>query len=241
MGMPITVEILDVTAVDAAFDDIFDYFTYVDETFSVFKTTSEITKINNGDLLPKAYSEDMRTILRLCEETRQQTNGYFNVITPSGSYNPSGVVKGWAIDHAAKMLAGMGYNDYYVEAGGDIQVRREDVHISPWRIGIRNPFNIQETVGVLGLKNEGVATSGTYIRGQHIYNPFRPHDELREISSITVVGPNIYDADRFATAAFAMQQEGIMFIENIEGFEGYSIDSQGIATKTSGFNRYVTT
>ena len=61
---------------------------------------------------------------------------------------------------------------------------------------------------------------------------------MLEILSLTVVGPNIYEADRFATAAFAMQREGINFIENLNGFEGYSIDKNGTATMTSNFEKY---
>jgi thiamine biosynthesis lipoprotein len=56
--------------------------------------------------------------------------------------------------------------------------------------------------------------------------------------SITVIGPDVLEADRFATAAFAMGKGGIAFIENLPGFEGYAIDAQGIATMTSGFGAY---
>jgi FAD:protein FMN transferase len=84
-----------------------------------------------------------------------------------------------------------------------------------------------------------VATSGTAIRGQHIYDPHDPDRALVEILSITVIGPNVYDADRFATAAFAMQRKGIRFIEALPGFEGYMIDADARATYTSGFERHV--
>ncbi len=77
------------------------------------------------------------------------------------------------------------------------------------------------------------------MRGQHIYNPMQPHAELREVVGLTVVGPDIYDADRFATAAFAMGRAGIFFIERLEGYEGYMIDPHGQATYTSGFGRYM--
>jgi thiamine biosynthesis lipoprotein len=54
-----------------------------------------------------------------------------------------------------------------------------------------------------------------------------------------VIGPNVYDADRFATAAFAMGRNGIEFIEKLAGFEGYLIDQERQATYTSGFERLV--
>ena len=36
---------------------------------------------------------------------------------------------------------------------------------------------------------------------------------------------------------FAMQREGINFIEKLKGLEGYMIDKNGIATMTSGFEK----
>ena len=93
---------------------------------------------------------------------------------------------------------------------------------------------------VVELHNQGIATSGTYIRGQHIYNPFKKEDLITDIVSLTVIGPNVYEADRFATAAFAMGKEGINFIEQLPGLEGYIIDKNGVATMTSKFNDYVT-
>lgn len=107
-------------------------------------------------------------------------------------------------------------------------------------IGIRNPFKHEEIVKVISLSKGGVATSGTYEQGQHIYNPKDRTQKLDEVVSITVVGSNIFDADRFATAAFAMQREGVSFIERLKGFEAYMIDRDGLATETSGWSTYIT-
>jgi thiamine biosynthesis lipoprotein len=85
----------------------------------------------------------------------------------------------------------------------------------------------------------GIATSGTYVRGQHIYNPRQPKDEIDSIVSLTIIGPDVLEADRFATAAFAMGEEGIYFIEELPGIEGYIINSSGVATQTSGFEEFV--
>lgn len=183
-------------------------------------------------------SEDMKTIFSLCEETKQATRGYFDIVARDGSLNPSGIVKGWSIYHAAELLKKSGVHDYYVEAGGDIQVHGKNADKKPWNVGIRNPFKLDEIVKVVYLKDQGIATSGTYLRGQHIYNPHAKDLRIEEIVSLTVIGPNVYEADRFATAAFAMGKEGIMFIEQLPGFEGYMIDKDGIATMTTGFGQY---
>jgi len=233
MGMPITVEIEDTSVTQEIMDQVFDYFRSIDEQFSVYKTTSEITKINDGLIPASEASKEMRLIFDLCEETKQATSGYFDIRDRNGRLDPSGIVKGWAIYEASKLLKKLGMNIFFVDVGGDIQVSGKR-----WDIGIKHPFDQTEIVKVMHLEDRGVATSGTYIRGQHIYDPFAKDQHIDEIVSLTVIGPNVHEADRFATAAFAMKRKGIEFIEGLPGFEGYMIDRDGIATMTSGFEQY---
>jgi thiamine biosynthesis lipoprotein len=237
MGMPITVEVVDPGGTEADIENVFAYFRTVDATFSTYKEHSEISKINRGELCEEEYSDEMKTILALSEQTKQETQGYFD-IRHNGIIDPSGIVKGWAILQAAHMLKEAGCTNFYIDAGGDIQVSGTKAG-NPWRIGIRNPFNRKENVKVLAVTDKGIATSGTAIRGQHIYNPHNPDTLLQDIVSLTVIGPNVYEADRFATAAFAMGKRGIYFIEQLPGFEGYMIDASARATFTTGFERYV--
>jgi thiamine biosynthesis lipoprotein len=237
MGMPITVEVVDRRVTEADIAPIFAYFRTVDDTFSTYKEHSQISQIKRGELSAEASSADVKTILALSEQTKHETLGYFD-IQHQGTLDPSGIVKGWAILQAACMLKAAGFTNFYIDAGGDIQVAgMKDGH--PWRVGIRNPFNRQEMVKVLAITEKGVATSGTAIRGQHIYDPHHPDTPILDIVSLTVIGPNVYEADRFATAAFAMGTRGISFIEQLAGFEGYLIDACARATLTSGFERYV--
>ena len=146
-------------------------------------------------------------------------------------------MKGWAIWNAAKLIEERGAKNFYVDAGGDIQARGVNAEGKKWAVGIKNPFDEKENVKVVYVGGEGVATSGNYIRGKHIYDP-RTGAAADEIMSITVIGPNIYEADRLATAAFAMGQKGIQFIEQLDGVEGYMIEKNKVATMTTGFDRY---
>ncbi|TIX91826.1 MAG: FAD:protein FMN transferase, partial [Mesorhizobium sp.] len=93
-----------------------------------------------------------------------------------------------------------------------------------WSVGIRNPFNAQEIVKIVYPRGRGLATSGTYVRGHHIYNPHAIDSPIQDIVSLTVIGADVLEADRFATAAFAMGRDGILFIERTPGLEGYVID-----------------
>jgi thiamine biosynthesis lipoprotein len=91
-------------------------------------------------------------------------------------------------------------------------------------------------------RGKGIATSGSYLRGTHIYNPHTV-EKPNTFLSLTVIGPNVYEADRFATAAFAMGRGGVQFIAELEGrgmgeFEAYAIDEKGMALYTPGFEAY---
>lgn len=239
MGMPVTLEVVDPGATAELLASNFAYFEYIDNTFSTYKEHSEISRINRHELAVEDASEDMQTIFALAEQTRIESGGFFDILH-NGFYDPSGLVKGWAIFQAAELLHQKNMSNFYVEAGGDIQTAGKNSQGKDWRVGIRSPFNLGEIVKVIAVSECGVATSGTTIRGQHIYNPKNEHDEpITEILSMTVIGPDIYEADRFATAAFVMGREGIVFIERLEGFEGYMIDRFGRATLTSGFERFV--
>jgi thiamine biosynthesis lipoprotein len=179
----------------------------------------------------------MKKILKLCEETKKETNGYFD-INLNGILDPSGLVKGYAIFQGSLMLKNKGFRNFYVEIAGDIQVFGKNENRENWKVGIQNPFNLNEIVKVVKLSNKGIATSGIYRRGGHIYNP-KEKTTASEIASISVIGPNIYEADRFATVAFAMGEKGIEFIEKLKGFEGYMIKKDRQAILTSGFEDYI--
>jgi thiamine biosynthesis lipoprotein len=237
MGMPTTVRLQDHAATSKLLEEVFAFFTEVDERYSPFRATSDVARLNRGELSPDDYSADLRTILALAERTKRESSGYFDIMR-DGVCDPSGIVKGWAIQRAAEMLRARSMANFYVDAGGDIQVAGL-LDGALWRVGIRNPFNRQQIVKALAVSDCGVATSGTAIRGQHIYNPVDPDAEPSEIVSLTVIAAQILDADRYATAAFAMGRAGIRFIEDSPGFEGYLIDTNGIATFTSGFARYL--
>lgn len=237
MGMPITIEIVDTNVTNFQINSVFNYFTYVDKKFSTYKPDSEISLINQGKIKRKHYSQDMKQIFNLALKTKKQTQGYFDIKRDQG-YDPSGIVKGWAILQASKLLQRNGFKNFYINAGGDIQSLGKNNNNQPWSVGIQHPFNPREIIKVIFPKNHGVATSGTYERGQHILNPLTNHQLQSDIISLTIIGPDIFEADRFATAAFAMGQAGISFIESLPNLEGYMINRRGIATFTSGFEKF---
>jgi FAD:protein FMN transferase len=235
MGMPVTIMYHDGAVKSSDIDNVFNFFKNVDQKYSPYIKISEVSRINKKELTVENYSQELQEILELAETTKKQTNGYFDVWY-QGDFDPSGIVKGWAIQKAAEMLQ-VYTNDFYVEAGGDIQVHGKSETGKPWKIGVRNPIVRDENIAIVSLDNEAIATSGTAIRGNHIYNPVDEHmDET--IISLSVISKRIIDADRMATAAFAMGKNGIQFIESLDGFEGYVVDKNKVATQTTNWHQY---
>lgn len=238
MGMPIIVEIIGKdNDVKPIIEMVFEYFDYIDKTFSIYKKDSEISRINRGELIPQEYSRDMKEIFALAENTKIETDGYFD-INNGMILDPSGIVKGWAIYNAGQLVRQRGYKNFCINAGGDMEISGFNSHGNMWKIGIVNPFDTKTSIKTLYLTECGIATSGNYERGDHIYNPKEDRILTNNIVSLTVIGPNVLEADRFSTPAFAMGKKGIDFVERQKNLEGYIIDDNGIATMTSGFNKY---
>ena len=237
MGMPVTVEVADSEDPDLL-AEVFRYFRQVDERFSTYKPNSEISRINRGELAAKEYSPEMAEVLALSAQTKTETQDFFDIQTPAGLLDPSGLVKGWAIFRAAKILSRAGAQNYYVEAGGDIQTAGRNSQGERWRVGIKNPFQPDKIIKILQVGSAGIATSGSYERGSHIYNPHSPDDPAKEIISLTVIGPNIYEADRFATAAFAMGAKALDFIAQRPELAGYLVSRTGTAIFTNNLTQY---
>lgn len=238
MGMPIVIGIADPDADPAWLESGFGLFRAVDARFSTYKPDSEISRINAGAIGPRDVSAPMREVLDLAERTRIETDGYFDIRKPDGGLDPSGIVKGWAIHKVALHLKELGARNFFVDAGGDIEVSGRPEAGRNWLTGIRNPFDDADIVKTIRLDGAGIATSGNYVRGRHIYNPHDPGGNNDSVVSLTVIGPDVLEADRFATAAYAMGEEGIFFIEDMPGLEGFLITADGMSTQTSGFGAF---
>ena len=189
MGMPIVVEVRGGEVPEA----VFEWFRWVDDTFSTYKPDSEVSRIARGELAIDHAHPDVQDVLARCEQLRTETNGYFDA-RASGELDPSGLVKGWSVDRAAELIDA---EEYCISAGGDLRVRGE------WSVGIQHPLERDAIAAVVNARDLAVATSGEYARGQHVLDPHTgaaPDGVL----SVTITGPDLATADAYATAAFAM-------------------------------------
>lgn len=234
MGMPVTIEVRDRAADVAGIDAVFAELRHIDELFSPFKSDSAVSRISDGRLAVHDALPLVREVLELCTRYERRTGGFFSP-WHAERLDPSGLVKGWALGRGAAILDARGYRDYFIDGAGDVWARGHSTPGAAWRVGIRHPVERDKVVRVVLASDLAVATSGTYEKGEHIYDPHtgRPATALL---SMTVVGPSIVDADVFATAAFAMGPAGLDFIDSQPGYEAYAIDRDLRGTWTSGFD-----
>ncbi len=245
-GTAVSVDVRDGVGA-ASLEAVFDWFQRVDDLFSTWRADTEISRIARGELRLEAASPEVRVVLALCEEVRRESNGAFDItfgaherVPPHpgfGPIDPSGLVKGWAVERAADQLRAAGAKNFSITAGGDVVVRGCPDGESGWRVGIQHPWERDRVAAVLGVVDLAVATSGRYERGDHVFDP-RTGLPARGLSAVTVIGTDLALADAYATAALALGNQGMSWLADLPGIEALGITDDRVVVTTPGFGDY---
>ena len=228
MGTAISIDLRD-PAVDAGLlETTFGWLREVDARFSTYRPQSEIGRLGRGEVTVEECHADVGDVLSLCEDLCRETDGVFNAwrCRPDGRLDPSGVVKGWAVERAAEILRCGGARNFCLNAGGDVVVRGEPEPGRAWRIGIRHPHDAGALAAVVHGNDLAVATSGAYERGNHIVDA-RTGIPSRTLLSLTVAGPSLTMADAYATAGFAMGSAGVAWVGGRPGYAAFAVTASG--------------
>jgi FAD:protein FMN transferase len=235
MGMPVVVDVRDEELDETVLERMFDWLRFADATFSTYQEDSEISRLNRGELALTEAHSDVREVLDRCEALRMETDGYFDVhAAAADAIDPSGLVKGWAVDRAAAMLDEAGVRNYAVNIAGDMRLRGRAVPEPCWSVGIQHPLDPHSIAAVVEANDLAVATSGAYARGDHVIDPHTRRPPLG-VLSVTIVGPELATADAYATAAFAMGEAGIHWSARLHGYECMAILEDERVLSTPGF------
>ena len=103
-----------------------------------------------------------------------------------------------------------------------------------WRVGIQHPLERDRIAAVVETRDLAVATSGTYERGEHVFDPHTRRPPTG-VLSVTITGPDLATADAYATAAFAMGTRGAQWTATLDGYEAMTILADGRVLLTPGF------
>ncbi|MCU1593714.1 MAG: thiamine biosynthesis protein [Frankiales bacterium] len=234
MGTVFSIAVRDPGQWDAAIADVVAWLHRVDGLFSTYKPDSEISRLRDGRLTIEAADPLVRSILDRCRDYEEQTDQYFTAYLPGG-LDPSGLVKGWAIEQASQLLRQHGSSNHAVNGGGDMQLAGESAPGQPWRVGISDPHDRSKLLTVVTGRDLAVATSGTSERGDHIVNP-RTGSIRHGLASVTVIGPSVEQADVFATAAMAMGSPALTWLDSLPGHHALVVYDDKTEVRTSSFH-----
>jgi thiamine biosynthesis lipoprotein len=230
MGTVFSFDIREPGVSETVLDEAAVLLSEVDQTFSTYRENSEISRIARGELSVASCSPDVRFVLAECERHRLATDGYFSAYA-AGALDPSGYVKGWAIEQASDLLREAGSTHHCVNGGGDVQCVGGATTATPWRIGIADPRMAGKIISVVAGTDYAVATSGVQQRGAHIVDPHigTPPTGLL---SLTIVGPRLTEADVYATAGFAMGRRAREWAEGLIGYRAFAVTDDGSTWST---------
>jgi thiamine biosynthesis lipoprotein len=261
MGTVVSFDVPAVAVADGSLAAAVSWLHWVDRVFSPYRPDSDVSLLAAAEVTIDGCAPEVAEVISACAAVRVCSGGYFTA-APGGVFDPSGYVKGWAVERAAAILSAAGSANHLVNGGGDVQCAggrprsaltaptapatspapatpAASVASEPWRVGIADPLHRGHLALVVEAADSAVATSGIAERGAHIIDPHlgRPAAGL---ASLTVVGPSLALADAYATAAFAMGPARARdWTESQPGYEAYAITEDGDTWQTSGFAPHI--
>ena len=212
MGMPVSIHVrgaVEGRDLEVGVEQAFAHLRKVDTVLSLWRPDSDLMRSLRGELPTRSQHPWLQEVRDLCTLAERRTGGLFSALaTPDGSYDPTGLVKGWAVEGASQYLHHVPGISYCLNAGGDLVAGAgTGATASTWRIGIEDPRDRSRVAAAVDLTAGGLATSGAAARGAHIRDP-RTGAGVDRAGSATVWGPSLLWADVWATALFVDPTEG---------------------------------
>jgi len=165
------------------------------------------------------------------------------------SLDVGAVAKGFTAQRLCDKLREAGAVSALISIGGNVQAVGSRGDGQPWRVGIQNPdlSSQQSYLYAMDLTDAALVTSGDYqryyevdgVRYHHIIRPgsWAPWNAY---ASVTIRCRNGMRADALSTAVFNMEfEEGLAFIESLEGTEAMWVLPDGTERFSSGFEQYL--
>ncbi len=236
---------------DAAVAEVHAWLDEVEFALSPYRADSDLCRWRSGEVALPSCSPLLAEVIDAVGTLEDLTDGGFHPYDRQGRFDPTGYVKGWAVQRAVGILIEAGFTDVSLGVGGDIQMVGRAEAGRPWRVAVTDPTDERRIVAVVEARADGrpfaVATSGAAQRGEHIWAGLggrpggsTPADSL---ASITVVGPDLGRVDAFATAIWALARD-----RSIEqawgwlpkaGYAALAVTTRGSIHTTSGMPRHL--
>ncbi|CAN5457494.1 FAD:protein FMN transferase [soil metagenome] len=238
MGMPISLALRGRHAGSAtgaaAWEAVLASLRWTDDVFSTWREETVISRLGRGELTIEECPPEVAEVLELGEAARRATDGAFDVRRLVGGrsvLDPSGVVKGWAVDRASAVLRDLDDTDFCLSAGGDM-ICSAVADRPEWRIGVEDPADPQRILAVVPVRDGAVATSGAAHRGDHVLHAVTGLAPVG-VASVTVVHNSLTIADLDATCAYLQGPEAAAWLR-ARGRTGVVVHPDGMSEVVPG-------
>ena len=186
--------------------------------------------------------------------------GYENIICntdnlikkdPRMKIDLNSIAKGYGVDVVFDFLKSKGFENIFVEVGGEVRYSGHNRKYKNWSLGLENPLsntvNEQKPFfGILDVESSAVATSANYrnfvdldgtILG-HTINPKSGFPVQSDIISVTVIAETCMEADGWATALMVMNHnEGARMLEKNKNISAIWLLQEDDGTRYISTNR----
>ena len=152
-------------------------------------------------------------------------------------------LKGYAVEKAKETMRDLGVKSAFISSISSIETINKKPDGQNWKIGIENPENSQELLGVVELDNKGMGVSGdyqTYIeidgkRYHHILDKDTGYP-VTDKKMVVVIGNNAFFSDMYSTAFFTMNIDEILNYADNNDLEVLIVDKDMKIYKNSKMN-----
>jgi thiamine biosynthesis lipoprotein len=203
-----------------------------DTVFSTWDPGSPVSRLRRGEATVSELDPEVGEVLAECRAAKAVSGGWFDPWAVPGGVDPTGLVKGWAVDRALAVLRREAVEGALINGGGDVAAFGSPNPGEPWRVGIQHPWRV-DALAVIVAVTAAMATSGCYQRGPHLIDPSTGQPGSRAASA-TVTGPRLALADALATAVAVGGDEALAAVAALPGYEAYLIRPDGSETDTGG-------
>ena len=216
-----------------------------DVTFGVLSGLWKFDHDLDGNIPPRADVQARLPLIDYQQLVVDEAKGTAFLKRKGMRVHLGGIGKGYAVDRAAAILRGRGFNDFMIQSGGDLYVagKRGD---RAWRAGIQDPRGPKgSSFAAMDLSDAAFTTSGDYERffmkdGRRYHHIIDPDtgEPSQGARSVTIVAKTASLADALDTGIFILGPEkGMALIERLNGVEGVIVTSSNNVLVSSGLAR----
>jgi thiamine biosynthesis lipoprotein len=204
-----------------------------DVTFAAMKGLWKFDEDLDPQIPPAAEIERRRKLINWRDVVVDRRARTVKLRRPEMRLGLGGIAKGYAVDRCAAVLRRDGFQDFMVQAGGDLFVAGSKGPAS-WMVGVRDPRGGPHAIiARMPIRDHAFSTAGDYERSfvlagkryHHIIDPKTgyPATASREV---TIYAPTAFLADALDDAVFILgPQKGLALVESYSDCGALIVDA----------------